>query len=228
MPIYINNNKVSTFGTNNKNETLSDLVKKIYDADEIKEFRMDEAIVNSPLSRSIISNRSKTAYAEVMRNLKPTHKYLLPGQIALFTYSSPKYESELEYYDATPLVLFFGITKCKDGVIREIGFNLHYYPPYARAKVLNTVYEVFKHYYQKYFNDQPNRPNTMVNYNLLKRLLKNQKIKFGLRMYIPVLRGNTYVIPTRLLPIAHYTEGHFSRATMSQIQSYWRKFNRYK
>lgn len=204
-------------------EDLRDMSKYLYDTDEIKEFRMDEAIQNHPLAKKPTNMRSKLAYRELMTELKPTHKYLLPGQIAMFGYRNPKYKEELEYYDATPCVLFFGITRTKDNVIREIGFNLHYYPPYARMRILNTVYEVFKSYYQKYFNDAPTRPNRFVDYNLLKRMLRRQKIAFGLRMYIPVLRGTTYVVPTRLVPTLSYTEGHFSGATLANIRKFWRK-----
>ena len=93
-------------------------------------------------------------------------------------------------------------------------------------KILNTIYEVFKSYYVKYFNNQPNKPNNYINYRLLKTMLRSQKIKFGLKMYIPVLRGNTYVLPTKLIPIAAQTEGHFSGATLAQIKSFWRKSSR--
>ena len=52
----------------------------------------------------------------------------------------------------------------------------------------------------------------------------NDKIGFGIKMYVPVLRGRSYVIPTRLLPTAFYTEGHFSKATLQQIFKFWRQF----
>lgn len=237
MPIFINRTKINnvtnqTAGATNidsvtgKLMTLSDISKHIYDDDEIKEWRMDEAIQNNPLSKKPINMRSKVAYRTIMQSIKPTKKYLLPGEICVFNYSSPKYQAELEYYDATPFVLFFGITRTKDGVIREVGFNLHYYPPFARMKILNTIYEVFKSYYVKYFNNQPNKPNNYINYRLLKTMLRSQKIKFGLKMYIPVLRGNTYVLPTKLIPIAAQTEGHFSGVTLAQIKSFWRKSSR--
>jgi hypothetical protein len=60
---------------------------------------------------------------------------------------------------------------------------------------------------------------------MLKHLLKtNQKIAFGTKMYIPVLRGATFNIPARLLPTAFYTEGKFSKATLQQIFHFWRQF----
>ena len=43
-------------------------------------------------------------------------------------------------------------------------------------------------------------------------------------MYIPTLRQQTYIIPTRLLGTAFYTEGNFSKATLAQIRKFWRQF----
>lgn len=227
MPIFIKRTNTitdqgGTPGLNRTGDSIHDIAKKIYTDEEIESFRMDEAIQDNLLAKKPTTMRSKIAYRELMRNLKPTTKYLLPGELCMFSYSSPKYRADLEYYDATPFVLFFGITRTDDGVIREVGFNLHYYPPFARTRILNTVYEVFKSYYIKYFNDAQHKANQFINYKVLKTMLRNQKIKFGLRMYIPVLRSNTYVIPTRLVPIAAQTEGHFSGATLAQIKKFWR------
>lgn len=238
MPIFINKTKINnvsntedTIITNTDPVTgrkmdLHDIATHIYGDDEIKSWRMDEAIENSPISKKPLNIRSKIAYREIMRTLKPTKKYLLPGELCIFSYSAPKTVTDLEYYDATPFVLFFGITRTNDGNIREVGFNLHYYPPFARQRILNTVYEVFKSYYKKYFNDQPHKANTFINYNLLKRLLRNQKIKFGLRMYIPSLRGLTWTLPTKMIPVAAITEGHFNGATFMNIQHFWRRAKR--
>ena len=209
----------------NKYTSLNDIDRYIYDANSIDDFRMDEAIQNHPLKHRPTSLRSKMAYADLMKVCKPTTKYLLPGQIVLFGYAEPKFKEDLEYYDKTPLTLFCGITRTDDGNIREIGFNLHYYPPFARARILNTTYAVFKDHFKKNFNDPQHKPAGFINYNALKHLMKrNAKIAFGLKMYIPVLRGKSYVLPTRLLPTAFYTEGHFSKATLAQIQKFWRQY----
>ena len=205
--------------------SLHDIDRFVYDAESIENFRMDEAISNHPLKHRPTNVRSKLAYSEIMKLCKPTTKYFLPGQVVLFGYDETKYKEELEYYDKTPLTLFCGITRTDDGVIREIGFNLHYYPPHIRARILNTTYEVFKSHFQKSFNDPQHKPAGFINYKALKHLLKrNAKISFGIKMYIPVLRCKSYVLPTRLLPTAFYTEGHFSNATLAQIQKFWRQY----
>ena len=112
----------------NKKYTLFELDRFIYDAESIENFRMDEAIQDHPLSRRPTNMRSKLAYSEIMKLIKPTTKYLLPGQIVVFGYSEPKFRESLDYYDKTPFVIFLGITRTNDGNIREVGLNLHYYP----------------------------------------------------------------------------------------------------
>ena len=204
---------------------LRDVTTKIYDPDEIKNYQLDEAINNHPLVKRPTAIRSKLAYKEIIHNTKPTKKYLLPGQVVLFHYAEPKFKEELEYYDRTPFTLFLGITRTKDGNIREVGINLHYYPPFARARILNHTYEVFKPYFDKNFNDVTGKPNTFISYDRLKHLMRtNIKIAFGIKMYIPVLRQASWVIPTRLLSTAMYTEGHFSKASLQQIFHFWRQF----
>lgn len=197
----------------------------IYSPDEIDQFQLTKAYQMHPLSKRPTNIRSKLAYKEVMNQLKPTKRYLLPGQLVVFEYLEPKFKEELEYYDRTPMTLFFGIIRTKDGNIRELGLNLHYYPPHTRVNILNKTYEIFKPYFNKYFNSPSAKPNTIISYEQLKHIIKkNQKIGFGIKMYIPVLRGKSFVLPTRMLPTALYTEGHFSKATLQQIFHFWRQF----
>ena len=204
---------------------LRDVTTKIYDPDEIKNYQLDEAINNHPLVKRPTAIRSKLAYKEIIHNTKPTKKYLLPGQVVLFHYAEPKFKEDLEYYDRTPFTLFLGITRTKDGNIREVGLNLHYYPPFARARILNHTYEVFKPYFDKNFNEVTGKPNTFISYKQLKHLMRtNLKIAFGIKMYIPVLRQASWLIPTRLLSTAIFTEGHFSKASLQQIFHFWRQF----
>lgn len=219
---FINKYEQTTLGHVND---LKALDKKIYDDNEIKYFRLNEALNNHPLSHKPVNIRSKLAYKELLSNLKPTKKYLLPGQIVVFGYKAPKYKEELEYYDGTPMTMFCGITRTKDGNIREIGLNLHYFPPFTRARILQMTYNAFKPYFTKNFNEPSTKPNVFITWEHLKHIMStNQKIAFGIKMYIPVLRGNSLVVPTRLLPTAFYTEGHFAKATLQQIYKFWRQF----
>ena len=221
MPI-IHKSEQSTLGSS---VNLRDITTKIYDLDEIKNYQLDEAINNHPLVKRPTAIRSKLAYKEIIHNTKPTKKYLLPGQVVLFHYNEPKFKEELEYYDRTPFTLFLGITRTKDGNIREVGINLHYYPPFTRIRVINAIYDHFKPWFNKNFNEVNGKPNTWISYAEVKRLAKTSaKIGFGVKMYIPVLRGASYVLPTRLIPTACFTEGHFSKATLQQIFHFLRQF----
>lgn len=202
---------------------LNEVTTHIYSDDEIRVFDISLAIKNHPLSRKPTNLRSKLAYREIMQNVNVSPKYMLPGMFAIFGYKEPKTKEELEYYDATPGVIFFGITRTKTSAIREIGFNLHYFPPYIRGKIIEIVFNTFRQYYTKYFNEVPSRPNRMVSYPILKKLLDRYKIGFGLRMYIPVLRGKTYILPSRLVSTMAFTEGHFNGATLKSIRRKWRK-----
>jgi len=221
MPI-IQKSEQATLGYSG---TLKEISSRIYDPEEIKIYQLDEAINNHPLAKRPTAIRSKLAYKEILHNAKLTKKYLLPGMCTIFGYDEPKYKEELEYYDRTPFTLFLGITRTNDGNIREIGLNLHLFPPFARARILTHTYNVFKPYFDKNFNDVTGKPNTFISYDRLKHLMKNNlKIAFGIRMYIPVLRRASWLIPTRLLSTAMYTEGHFSKASLQQIYHFWRQF----
>ena len=197
----------------------------IYTDEEIDQFSLMKAYQMHPLAKRPINIRSKLAYKEIMNQIKPTNRYLLPGQIVCFEYLEPKLKEELDFYDKTPLVVFCGITRTKDGNIREIGVNLHAFPPHTRANVLNRIYEVFKPYFNKYFNTASTKPNAIISYDQLKHIVRtNQKLGFAIRMYIPVLRGTSYLVPTRLLPTALFTEGHWSKAALQEVFKFWRQF----
>lgn len=204
---------------------INEITSKIYNNQEIDLYQLEDAINKHPLGRKPTNIRSKIAYKEILQNTKATSKYVLPGQLAIFNYLEPKFKEDLEYYDRTPFVLFLGITRTDEGNIREVGLNLHLYPPFARARILIKVYEMFKPHWKKNFNEVQHKPNMMIDYSTLKHMLRhNLKIGFGVRMYIPVLRGNTHVIPSRLMSTAFYTEAHASKATLQQIFRFWRQF----
>ena len=209
----------------NFKDKISNIVDHEYTDDEIDEYQITEAINNHPLAKRPTNIRSKLAYKEIISNLKPTKKYLLPGQCVCFEYLEPKLKEELEFYDRTPFVLFLGITRTNDGNIREVGLNLHLFPPFTRARILAQTYQAFNPYFKKYFNEASKKPNTVISWEALKNIMKsNSKIAFGIRMYIPVLRSRSYILPTKYLSTAFYTEGHFAKSTLQQVFRFWRQF----
>ena len=56
--------KKSEQATLGQTESLHDLVTKIYDKEEIQEFKMDEAIAQHPLAKRPTAIRSKLAYKD--------------------------------------------------------------------------------------------------------------------------------------------------------------------
>jgi len=204
---------------------LKELSTKIYNDDEIKEYNLNESIKSHPLAKKPTNLRSKLAYAQILKNLDPTTKYLLPGQAVIFHYAEPKFKEELEYYDESPFTIFCGIIRTKENVIREVGINLHYYPPFTRYRVIGAIYDHFKPWFEKNFNEVNGKPNTWISYDALKALAhRSAKLGFGVKMYIPTLRGDSYLIPSRLLSTACFTEGHFNKATLQNIFHFWRQF----
>lgn len=212
----------TTFGTLN---TFRQLSQYKYSDEEITNFDIREAIANSPILNRPTNTRSRLAYQALLKNGTKTTKYMLPGQVAIFYYNDPKFKESLLYYDKTPLVLFCGITRTKDNTIREIGFNLHFYPPHTRARVLEMCYDAFRDTWEKNFNEPSKKPNMAISYNSVKAICsKSDKLAFGLRMYVPILRSYAWLIPPRLFATAYMTEGHFSKATLSQVFKFWRNF----
>ena len=96
-----------------QNQRLQQIDTYIYQPEEIKNFRLDEAVNEHPLKRRPINLRSRLAYREILINTKATTKYILPGSMVVFNYPNPKFAEDLEWYDKTPHVIMFGLTKDK-------------------------------------------------------------------------------------------------------------------
>ena len=60
-------------------------------------------------------------------------------------------KEELEYYDASPVTLFFGLIDTPEGK-RVIGWNIHYYPPRIRYQLTAKVLDMFRDTYSKYWD----------------------------------------------------------------------------
>lgn len=215
----------------NQRTTLGDIrqiqndSKRTFTDQEIDRYSLEQAINENALAKRPVNIRSKLAYKELLKNTQPTSKYLLPGQFAIFNYLEPKFKDTLEYYDKTPFVLFLGITRTEGGQIRELGLNLHYYPPHARSMIMESVYNTFRPHWERNFNNVEHRPNVVLDWKTVKGLIgNNAHIAFGVKQYIPFLRDNTRVIPARLLSTAFFTEGNFSKSTMQQIFRFWRQY----
>ena len=187
-----------------------------------KDFNMYKAIRAEKDYKSNIKRRDKNSRKYVAENLESLSKqYILPGQLIMFNYFEPKTKEQLQYYDAMPCTIFFGIINTQHGK-RVLGFNIHYYPPRIRYKLMDRIYEIFKPIYNKSFNKPLKSEMDYFNYKMLIQQLQKAKLDFGIREYIPELITSVVPIPPSTWPKAVLTEGHFKKETREQILNYWK------
>ena len=186
-----------------------------------KDFNMLKAIREEALYKNNIVRRDKQVRKYVDENLDVKgNPSVLPGQLIMFDYFEPATEEELEYYDAMPCTIFFGIVNTKNGK-RVIGFNIHYYPPRIRFQVIDRIFEIFRPLYLKSWNDPLKEEMSYFNYKMLMTQLQKAKLDFGIRMYIPKLMASITPIPVKDWQKVVFTEGRFKKRTREAILKYW-------
>lgn len=156
-----------------------------------------------------------------------TEKSMIPGQLIMFNYFEPKTKEELEYYDAMPCTIFFGIINTKNGK-RVIGFNIHYYPPRMRYRILDKIFDIFKPIYLKSWNNPLKKEIPDFNYKMIMKQLQKAKLEFGIREYIPSLMAKITPIPPKMWQKAVFSEGHFKKRTRDAIMNYWKNWKETK
>lgn len=175
-----------------------------------------------PLHKANVRTRDNRVRKLVENEIQPTNSSkIFPGQLVMFNYFTPKTEEQLQYYDAMPCTIFFGIIKTKNGP-RVIGFNIHYYPPRIRYQVLDRIFEIFKPLYLDSWGNALQEEMPDFNYKMIIRQLQKAKLDFGIREYIPSLMHHIKPIPPMYWQKAVFTEGHFRKETREQILSYWK------
>lgn len=189
-----------------------------------RRFSLYAEIKKHPLYK--ISSRDKKA-RDILETYKNKNKvlksksYIVPGQLVLFKYLNPKTLEELEYYDASPCTLFFGIFNSSEGK-RVLGFNLHYFPPQLRYIIADKIYTMFRPVYSKYFETGTTKSFDGFNYKYIIDELERQNLSFAVRMYIPSLIGDTFVIPPKMWTTAMMTEGWFKKETRAAIMKHFK------
>lgn len=174
-----------------------------------------------PYSKKTISQADSMAREFLDTHIKTGRSgKILPGQLIIFKYFEPKTREDLEYYDASPLTIFFNVVNTKQGK-RVLGFNLHYYPPRMRKQIMNTIFNIYKPVYSKYFKDGPKSALSGFDYNYLIDSLERANLEFGVRMYIPELIADVKPVPPQMWHVACYTEGWFKKQTWSAVMKYW-------
>lgn len=187
-----------------------------------KDFDMLKAIRAEKLYKSNVIRRDVGVrkFVDENYNIKGTPS-IIPGQLIMFNYFEPATKEKLEYYDAMPCTIFFGVVKTKNGP-RVIGFNIHYYPPRMRYQLMNRIYEIFKPIYSQTFNEPLKEEMSYFNYKMLISQLQKAKLDFGIREYIPNLMAKIIPIPVSGWSKAVLSEGHFRKETRQQILNYWK------
>lgn len=189
-----------------------------------KNYRFYESLKQDKLYKSNVGIRDKTARKILEEDLTIKNtKSILPGQLIMFNYFEPATEAELEYYDAMPVTIFFNKVKTEAGA-RVLGFNIHYYPPRIRYRVMDRIFEIFKPFYQKAWNDPLKKELSYMEYKMLMEQLSKTKLEFGVRMYIPSLMDKITPIPTKYWQKAVFTEGRFKKRTREAIMNYWKQW----
>jgi len=167
-----------------------------------------------------------TAFIEEHVNVGTSGR-IVPGQLILFKYFEPKTKEELEYYDARPCTIFFNVVNTKEGK-RVLGFNIHYYPPKMRFQIMNTIFNIYKPIYSKYFTEPNKKSLDAFDYKYLIDSLEKAGLGFGVRMYIPSLITDVRKIPPQMWQVAVFTEGWFKKQTRAAIMKYWTQWKKKK
>jgi hypothetical protein len=94
------------------------------------------------------------------------------GRMYTFVYD-PKWKETLPYYDTFPLI--FPIDIRSD---RMLGLNMHYLPPYLRARLMDSIYQTIN-------NSKFDKTTKLqINYDILKAASQFKYFKPCLKMYL--------------------------------------------
>lgn len=190
-----------------------------------KDFNLLKDIQSNKLYKSNAKNRDKYS-RKLLESELPTAppRNILPGQLCVFEYFEPKTKEELEYYDAQPCTIYFGVVITEKNEKRVLGFNIHYYPPRMAFRVLNRIYEIFKPYYKNSWETPLTKEIPYMQYKMLLDQLQKAKLDFGVRMYIPKLMNKIRPVPIKYWSTAVFTYGYFHKRSRDAIMNYWRNF----
>ena len=184
---------------------------------------MNDGIKQNPLYKKPYNTKRVEAALIIKENCEKTNN-IVPGQLVYFNYFEPKTKEDLEYYDATPCTIYFCNYNSKQGP-RVIGFNLHYYPPKIRYKIMTLIYKLFTPMFKQTWENGVKTEAQFFNYKFIIEELEKDNLQFGVRQYDPRLMSETHLIPTKWLSTAMFTEGNFKKETRQQILSYWKTWS---
>lgn len=196
-----------------------------------KKFSLINEVKKHPLANNVDRDKKVrkaiNLYKKSNKDRLKSKNNITPGQLVLFKYINPKTEEELEYYDASPCTIFFGIFNSKEGK-RVLGFNIHYFPPKLRFRIMDKIYKMYKPVYTKYFETGMPKELDAFDYKYLVNELEKHNLSFAVRMYIPNLIGDTTIIPPKMWADAMLTEGWFKKDTRAHIMKLFKQDSKKK
>ena len=123
------------------------------------------------------------------------------GAMIFFQYD-PKLKDKLPYYDRFPLV--FPIEMYNDGFL---GINLHYLPPQARARLMDSLYSTISD------NNYDDKTRLRINYQMLKAASRFRAFKPCIKRYLFAhCRSRFFFVETKqwdivmMLPMARFVK----------------------
>lgn len=183
---------------------------------------LDDIKANDLYKRTKRDPKARAILEEGRKERRQSKNDIFPGQLVMFNYFNPKTVEDLEYYDAKPCTIFFGVAHTEEGK-RVIGFNIHYFPPRARYMIMDRIYDLYRPVYTKYFTSGLSHDLDAFDYHYLIEELNKYDLSWAVRMYIPARIGEVMVIPPKLWSTAIFTEGWFHKQTRMTIMRYWRE-----
>lgn len=165
--------------------------------------------------RDYCKNRKNQIHGEVLK----------PGQLYMYDYDTPKWESVLDYWDTRPLMIVLGYHLNKeDSKIRELGINLHLLPPRVRKLALFRIYGMYQAFYRGQYG-KSQRSSKFIEWQLVKKQLDDLGIGFAVRMYIPQLRRNTIEFDVSEWHNAIWIPSKsYAKITEAELEIEWRKY----
>jgi len=130
------------------------------------------------------------------------------GQMLMYFYDA-KTKKQLPYYDRFPLIFVLGPSKKVKGAY--LGLNMHYLPPYHRAKLFDAL--------KKGTNLVDPNARERFNYGTLKSASQYAAYKPCLKMYLyGYVKSQFFVVPNEqwdtvlFLPLARFVSGGKSKS----------------
>ena len=119
-----------------------------------------------------VNNVSPTRMMNDKKNVIQTLDTDSIGKMYMFFYD-PKLKKQLPYYDTFPMIFMIG--PAKRGFI---GINLHYLPPFYRAKLMDAIYQTINN------NKYDETTKLKINYNILSSASKYRFFRPCIKHYL--------------------------------------------